>query len=49
MKTEYIAICEREGYVKPTVYQGRYNLVCRENETLFPLLRKHNISFYAFR
>lgn len=37
------------GYVKPSVYQGHYNLVARKAETtLLPLLRKHKISFFAF-
>lgn len=47
---QYIDICEREGYVKPTVFQGHYNAVGRSGEKeLFPLLRKHNIAFFAFR
>ncbi|KAF2192470.1 Aldo/keto reductase [Zopfia rhizophila CBS 207.26] len=42
-------ICERNGWVKPTVYQGVYNALHRtvENE-LFPCLRKYSIAFYAF-
>ncbi|KAL1626220.1 hypothetical protein SLS54_003055 [Diplodia seriata] len=49
MLTEFIAICERKGYTPPTVYQGQYNLVCRGVEdTLFPTLRKHGITFNAF-
>lgn len=47
---EFIDICEREGYAKPSVYQGQYNPVVRGGEEeLFPLLRKHNIPFYGFR
>ncbi|KAI8956769.1 Aldo/keto reductase [Daldinia sp. FL1419] len=46
---EYIEICEEMGYVKPSVFQGQYNLLCRTYETtLFPLLRKHGISFVAY-
>lgn len=46
---EWIDIAEKKGYVKPSVYQGQYNLLSREYETtLFPLLRKHAIPFYAF-
>jgi aflatoxin B1 aldehyde reductase len=42
-------ICVREGYVLPSVYQGGYNPIGRGPErTLFPLLRKLHISFYAF-
>jgi aflatoxin B1 aldehyde reductase len=49
MLEEWLQIAEEEGYVKPTVYQGQYNLLCRTYEaTLFPLLRKHDISFVAF-
>ncbi|KAJ7451673.1 NADP-dependent oxidoreductase domain-containing protein [Mycena latifolia] len=45
----FIEICEREGFVKPTVFQGQYNLVCRASEdALFPLLRKHGIAFNAY-
>lgn len=37
------------GYVKPSVFQGQYNILCRTYETtLFPLLRKHGISFVAY-
>lgn len=46
----YIDICEEKGYVKPTVYEGQYNAVVRGfEEELFPLLREHNIAFFAFR
>ncbi|KAK8104683.1 aflatoxin B1 aldehyde reductase-like protein [Apiospora kogelbergensis] len=40
-------VCEREGYVKPTVYQGNYNLLQRGHEALMPTLRKHGIRFDA--
>ncbi|KAJ5983236.1 hypothetical protein N7481_005335 [Penicillium waksmanii] len=47
--TEFIAVCEDKNYVKPSVYQGLYNLLSRESEkTLFPLLRKHGIAFNAY-
>ncbi|KAI0882023.1 Aldo/keto reductase [Annulohypoxylon maeteangense] len=46
---EFIKICDQNGYVKPTVYQGQYNLVCRDIErTLFPTLRKHGMVFNAY-
>ena len=42
-------ICEANGYVKPTAYQGNYSPVARKQETiLFPTLRKLGISFYAY-
>ena len=38
-----------KGYVLPTVYQGNYNPVSRLTEdTLFPVLRKLKIRFYAY-
>lgn len=47
---QFLDICEDKGYVKPSVYQGHYNPVVRGGEKeLFPLLRKHNMSFFAFR
>ncbi|KAJ5108882.1 hypothetical protein N7456_005557 [Penicillium angulare] len=47
---ELISVCEREGYIKPSVYQGCYNAIDRQpEETLFPLLREHGIVFNAYR
>lgn len=47
---QIVEICEREGLIKPTVYQGQYNAIARSGEeNLFPTLRKHGISFYAYR
>ncbi|KAI8711628.1 Aldo-ket-red domain-containing protein [Fusarium sp. LHS14.1] len=44
-----VKICEERGFVKPTVYQGQYNLIVRGGEKeLFPILRKNGISFYAY-
>ncbi|OTA53268.1 Aldo/keto reductase [Hypoxylon sp. EC38] len=49
MLQSFIDICEREGYVKPSVYQGQYNLICRGPEKdLIPFLRKHNMTFNAY-
>ncbi|KAA6410622.1 MAG: hypothetical protein FRX48_06044 [Lasallia pustulata] len=46
---EYLGVCEKGGYVKPTLYQGAYNVITRlAEENLFPLLRKHGMSFAAF-
>lgn len=45
-----IDICERNGYDKPAIFQGHYNAIVRGGEKeLFPLLRKHSISFFAYR
>jgi len=50
MLEEWLAICEEEKYVKPSFYQGQYNLLCRAYENgLFPILRKHGIHFTAYR
>lgn len=44
-----IEMCEQKGFVKPSVYQGHYNPIVRGGEKeLFPLLRKHNITFFAY-
>ena len=46
---EICQICESKGWIKPTVYQGQYNPICRSGEgPLFPVLRKHGLRFYAF-
>ena len=45
-----VEICEENGYVKPSVYQGQYNPIVRSGEKeLLPILRKHGIAFYAWR
>jgi aryl-alcohol dehydrogenase-like predicted oxidoreductase len=42
-------ICKQNNYILPSVYQGNYNLITRKNEQeLFPLLRKLGIHFYAY-
>ncbi|ETI27047.1 hypothetical protein G647_10146 [Cladophialophora carrionii CBS 160.54] len=46
---EIVRICEENGWVKPSVYQGQYNPICRGGEErLFAVLREHNIAFYAY-
>ena len=42
-------IAKKNGWTLPTVYQGQYNAIARSGEkTLFPVLRKYGISFYAY-
>jgi len=42
-------ICKENNYILPSVYQGNYNLITRKNEQeLFPLLRKLGMHFYAY-
>ncbi|KAI0632720.1 Aldo/keto reductase [Trametes polyzona] len=46
---EIVAICKKNGYIQPTVYQGIYNAIQRSVEPeLFPCLRKYGIAFYEF-
>ena len=46
---DILKTCEENGFVKPSVYQGQYNPICRgAEERLFPVLREHNIAFYAY-
>lgn len=46
---EIVGICAARGFVRPTVYQGVYNLLDRLSEAeLFPCLRKFNIKFAAY-
>lgn len=46
---EIYKICEANGYVRPTVYEGIYNAVDRAVEAeLFPCLRKFGIKFAAY-
>ncbi|PVH77319.1 Aldo/keto reductase, partial [Cadophora sp. DSE1049] len=43
-------ICEKNGWIKPTVYQGNYSALQRSVESeLFPCLRHYGISLYAFQ
>lgn len=42
-------ICDRYGFIKPTVYQGLYNALHRAIEPeLFPCLRHYGLSLYCF-
>lgn len=42
-------LCKRNGWVMPSVYQGRYNAVTRDVEgELFPAVRNFGVSFYAY-
>ena len=43
-------ICEKNGWIKPTAYQGIYHALQRTIEAeLFPCLRFYGISLYAFQ
>ncbi|KAL8966112.1 MAG: hypothetical protein Q9197_006170 [Variospora fuerteventurae] len=46
---EFLSACEKNGWEKPTVYQGHYNAVSRRMEKdLLPLLRRHGIAYVAY-
>ncbi|CZR63649.1 related to aflatoxin B1 aldehyde reductase [Phialocephala subalpina] len=46
---EWLEICEKHNYVKPTIYQGHYNAIKRTaEEDLYPLLRQHGIKIFAY-
>ncbi|KAL4864698.1 hypothetical protein BDV12DRAFT_188722 [Aspergillus spectabilis] len=46
---EVVRISKQKNYVLPSVYQGNYNAVARHSEAkLLPILRKHNIAYYAY-
>ncbi|KAF2141587.1 uncharacterized protein K452DRAFT_351175 [Aplosporella prunicola CBS 121167] len=49
MLQDFLTICDRHGFIKPSVYQGQYNVLCRDVEKdLLPILRRHGIAFVAF-
>ena len=44
------AICEKRGWVRPRVYQGKYNPIVRGGEEgLFLVLRRWGMGFWAYR
>jgi aflatoxin B1 aldehyde reductase len=46
---QVLEICKREGYVRPTVYQGAYSMIYRGLEAeIIPLLRANGIRLAAF-
>lgn len=49
-EVEYVVqLCNTNGWLAPSVYQGHYNAVSRTAEhVLLPVLRKHGIRFYAY-
>ena len=47
---EILKLCEKNGWRKPTCYQGSYNILTRGMEAeLLPLLRANGMSFNAFQ
>ncbi|KAK4233197.1 Aldo/keto reductase [Achaetomium macrosporum] len=46
---EIVQVAKENNFVVPSVYQGNYNAVARRVEQeILPILRKHNIAFYAY-
>lgn len=49
LQTQHLLdVCEEEGYVMPTCYQGMYNVISRKVEEIFPLLDNYKIDFWAY-
>ncbi|KAF2726070.1 putative aldo/keto reductase [Polychaeton citri CBS 116435] len=49
MLQECLDIATRENLVKPSVFQGQFNLVCRAwGDEVFPILRSNNMHFNAY-
>lgn len=47
---ELLEICDMEGYIKPSKYQGEYNVLTRGmEENLLPILRAHKLQYNAHR
>lgn len=46
---EMVRVAKENDYVVPSVYQGNYNAVGRRaDDEIFPIIRKHNMAFYAY-
>ncbi|KAJ5683005.1 alcohol dehydrogenase [Penicillium macrosclerotiorum] len=46
---EVIRIARERKYVLPSIYQGNYSAIARQIEKdILPILREHNIAFYAY-
>ncbi|KAK2593182.1 hypothetical protein QQS21_009111 [Conoideocrella luteorostrata] len=46
---EIVRVATVNNFVIPSVYQGNYSAIARRTEDeILPVLRKHNISFYAY-
>lgn len=46
---EVLKTCQEKSFVFPSVFEGSYSAVARlPEDKILPLLRKHNISFYAY-
>ncbi|TGO61970.1 hypothetical protein BCON_0023g00280 [Botryotinia convoluta] len=49
MLEEWMAVAEQQNFIKPSVFQGQYNVFCRSYESsIFPMLRKYGIKFVGF-
>ncbi|KAF1999929.1 Aldo/keto reductase [Amniculicola lignicola CBS 123094] len=49
MLGEWIKVADEEGLVKPTVYQGQYNILCRAHEdSVMPIVRQNGMTFMAY-
>lgn len=46
---KFLGICEKAGYVKPTVFVTLYNVVSRDSEKIIPILHEHGVAVEAHR
>lgn len=47
---EFLSECDKRGWLKPSIYQGQYNALCRKmEEGLLPLLKRNAMDYVAFR
>lgn len=46
---EIVKVAKENDFVVPSVYQGNYSAVARRADAeIFPVIRKHNMAFYAY-
>jgi len=46
---EIVQVAKENNFVVPSVYQGNYSAVARRaDDEIFPIIRKHNMAFYAY-
>lgn len=45
---QILDLCDKYNLIKPTYYQGIYNIFCRKIEELFPIFEKYNITFIIY-
>ena len=48
--SKIVQICRKNNFVLPSYYQGQYNVLnaSKANSKLLPILREHNIAYFAY-